>query len=99
MFSIVAVSNAGSSFRGWMQSTGQTSTQAASFVPMHGSVMIYATLVSLGRRPCIGGRTSAGKYNSEVDDVQETDGGGRDAHPGRVVCRAVVARLRSGQAL
>src|SRR5688572_30324633 len=34
-----------------MQSTGHTSTQAASFVPMHGSQMIYAT---------------AGKYNSEV---------------------------------
>ena len=33
---------AGSSFRGWMQSTGQTSTQAVSFVPMHGSQMIYA---------------------------------------------------------
>jgi hypothetical protein len=27
-----------------MQSTGQTSTQALSFVPMHGSQMIYATL-------------------------------------------------------
>jgi hypothetical protein len=30
-----------------MQSTGQTSTQLASFVPMHGSVMMYATLLSL----------------------------------------------------
>jgi hypothetical protein len=39
MYSIVAVSNSGSSLRGWMQSTGQTSTQAVSFVPMHGSVM------------------------------------------------------------
>ena len=29
-----------------MQSTGQTSTQAVSFVPTHGSVMMYATLVS-----------------------------------------------------
>ena len=29
-----------------MQSTGQTSTQAVSFVPMHGSVMMYATLMS-----------------------------------------------------
>jgi hypothetical protein len=26
-----------------MQSTGHTSTQAVSFVPMHGSQMIYAT--------------------------------------------------------
>src|SRR4030095_179132 len=29
-----------------MQSTGQTSTQAVSFVPMHGSVMMYATRMS-----------------------------------------------------
>jgi hypothetical protein len=29
-----------------MQSTGQTSTQAVSFVPTHGSVMMYATLMS-----------------------------------------------------
>src|SRR5215471_7589822 len=27
------------SFLGWMQSTGQASTQAVSFVPMHGSAM------------------------------------------------------------
>ena len=39
MFSILADSNAGSSLRGWMQSTGQTSTQAVSLVPMQGSVM------------------------------------------------------------
>ena len=38
-----AASNPGSSLRGWMQSTGHTSTQALSFVPMHGSQMIYAT--------------------------------------------------------
>src|SRR5918993_2031411 len=37
-----------------MQSTGQTSTHALSFVPMHGSQMIYATPVSSPR----------GKYNS-----------------------------------
>jgi len=43
LYSISAVSNAGSSFRGWMQSTGQTSTHAASLVPIHGSQMIYAT--------------------------------------------------------
>src|SRR5262245_10667295 len=29
-----------------MQSTGQTSTQAVSFVPTHGSQMMYATLMS-----------------------------------------------------
>ena len=32
-----------------MQSTGQTSTQAVSFVPMHGSVMMYATQMSSKR--------------------------------------------------
>ena len=32
-----------------MQSTGQTSTQALSFVPMHGSVMMYATQMSSKR--------------------------------------------------
>ena len=32
-----------------MQSTGQTSTQAVSFVPMHGSVMMYATRMSSKR--------------------------------------------------
>jgi hypothetical protein len=28
---------------GWMQSTGQTSTQELSLVPMQGSAMTYAT--------------------------------------------------------
>src|SRR6185295_176897 len=37
-------SNPASSFRGCMQSTGQTSTQAVSLVPTHGSQMIYAIL-------------------------------------------------------
>src|SRR5580698_5183331 len=32
----------GSSLRGWIQSTGQTSTQAVSFVPMQGSAITYA---------------------------------------------------------
>jgi len=35
-----AVANSGSSLRGWMQSTGHTSTHAVSFVPMQGSQMI-----------------------------------------------------------
>src|SRR6476661_5657555 len=39
MYSIVTDSNSGSSLRGWMQSTGQTSTQAESFVPMQGPVI------------------------------------------------------------
>ena len=43
MYNISVDANAGSSLRGWMQSTGQTSTQALSFVPTHGSQMIYAT--------------------------------------------------------
>src|SRR5262245_4875859 len=34
----------GSSLRGWIQSTGQTSTHAVSFVPTHGSQMTYAIL-------------------------------------------------------
>jgi hypothetical protein len=42
-----AVANVGSSFLGWMQSTGQTSTQAVSFVPMQGSQMIYAIALIL----------------------------------------------------
>src|SRR5579862_4716900 len=44
-----AAANAGSSFRGWMQSTGQTSTHAVSFVPMHGSQMIYAIALILSQ--------------------------------------------------
>jgi len=55
MYSISAVSNVGSSLRGWMQSTGHTSTQAASLVPTHGSQMIYAKVISGQPR----------KYNSE----------------------------------
>lgn len=43
MYSIRASANAGSSLRGWMQSTGQTSTQAVSLVSTHGSQMMYAT--------------------------------------------------------
>src|SRR6188472_2605082 len=49
MYSISAVPNSASSFRGWMQSTGQTSTHAVSFVPTHGSQMMYAIcLIILG---------------------------------------------------
>src|SRR6185295_11189664 len=44
MKSIGALSNSGSSLRGWMQSTGQTSTQAVSFVSMQGSVMMNGIL-------------------------------------------------------
>ena len=51
---IVAVENAGSSFRGWMQSTGQTSTQAVSFTSTQGSQMIYAiSLLLLYPRPLL----------------------------------------------
>src|SRR5690348_16545911 len=39
MYSCVSAANSGSSLRGWMQSTGQTSTQAVSFVPMQGSAI------------------------------------------------------------
>src|SRR6516165_12090069 len=34
------------SFFGWMQSTGQASTQAVSLVPIQGSAIMYATLQS-----------------------------------------------------
>src|SRR6266550_6309568 len=50
-----AAANAGSSFRGWMQSTGQTSTHAVSFVLIHGSQIIYAiapiTIIGRTMRP------------------------------------------------
>src|SRR5713101_5735825 len=36
MYNISAVSNPSSFCVGWMQSTGQTSTQDASFTPIHG---------------------------------------------------------------
>jgi hypothetical protein len=48
-----------------MQSTGQTSTQAASLVPMQGSVMTNAIRSSLHKKPepekCQGGLTDAAK--------------------------------------
>src|SRR5215471_1213732 len=45
--SIVAVSNSGSSFFGWIQSTGHASTHAVSFVPMHGSQIMYSIRIPL----------------------------------------------------
>src|SRR5262245_48284836 len=52
MYSICAVSNVASSFRGWIQSTGQTSTHAVSFVPTQGSQMIYATVLIMIAQTC-----------------------------------------------
>src|ERR1700676_4154443 len=49
MYSCGSDSNLGSSFRGWMQSTGQTSTHAVSLVPIQGSAITYA-IVTLLRR-------------------------------------------------
>src|SRR3954468_18430620 len=40
-------SNCGSSFLGWIQSTGHASTQAASLVPMQGSAITYAIEVKV----------------------------------------------------
>src|SRR5262245_2986649 len=54
MYIIVAASYSGSSLRGWMQSTGQTSTQAVSLVSMQGSVMMKGMLASLRRKPVLG---------------------------------------------
>ena len=42
---MAAAAKVGSSLRGWMQSTGQTSTHAVSFVPTHGSQMMYAIVL------------------------------------------------------
>src|SRR6516162_2402091 len=42
IYSCVTLSCSASSLRGWMQSTGHTSTHAVSFVPMHGSAITYA---------------------------------------------------------
>src|SRR5215510_7541162 len=47
MYSIVASANSASSLRGWMQSTGHTSTQAVSLVSMHGSVMTNGMIACL----------------------------------------------------
>src|SRR5579859_2403270 len=47
MYSISAPSNCGSSFLGWMQSTGHASTHAASLVPMQGSAITYAIEVKV----------------------------------------------------
>src|SRR4030095_9417846 len=52
MYSISAAVNSGSSFRGWMQSTGQTCTDAGSFVPTQGSQMIYATVLVMIAQTC-----------------------------------------------
>src|SRR5262245_59446068 len=52
MYSISAAAKLGSSLRGWMQSTGQTSTHAVSFVPTQGSQMIYATVLIMIAQTC-----------------------------------------------
>src|SRR5580765_1545207 len=48
MYSISTLSYSGSSGVGWMQSTGHTSTQELSLVPMQGSAMTYAMFPVLG---------------------------------------------------
>src|SRR6478672_4794972 len=47
MNNMSAPSNCGSSFLGWIQSTGHASTQAASLVPMQGSAITYAIKVKV----------------------------------------------------
>src|SRR5262245_5434433 len=63
IYSMIVCANSGSSFRGWMQSTGQTSTQAVSFVSMHGSVMMNGMLACLRQKvasgSAVGPRVSA----------------------------------------
>src|ERR1051325_5093254 len=70
MNSCSAAANSGSSFRGWMQSTGQTSTQAVSLVPTQGSQMMYATHTA--PKHFLGGLSppgSVGKYTLGVSTV------------------------------
>src|SRR5580700_832293 len=51
IYNISSSACAGESFLGWIQSTGQASTQAVSLVPMHGSAITYVmVLVSLVNR-------------------------------------------------
>src|SRR4029434_5703893 len=52
MYSISAAANVASSFRGWMQSTGQTSTHAVSFVRTQVSQMRYATVLIMIAQTC-----------------------------------------------
>src|SRR5262245_31431208 len=52
MYSMSAAAKSGSSLRGWMQSTGHTSTHAVSFVPTQGSQMIYATVLIMIAQTC-----------------------------------------------
>src|SRR3954470_4244056 len=62
MYSISSVAKFASSLVGWMQSTGQTTTHAVSFVPMQGWAMkcdITATLL-IARRDY---RGAGGSYN------------------------------------
>jgi hypothetical protein len=47
-----------------MQSTGHTSTQAVSFVPMHGSQMMYATFESLRQSSRQAFRKDLNKYTA-----------------------------------
>src|SRR6185436_10865655 len=64
MKSIGDCSNSGSFLVGWMQSTGHTSTQAVSLVPMQGSV-ITKVMAAAPSRPGPGrGRTLHEKHRS-----------------------------------
>ena len=56
-------SNSGSSLRGWMQSTGHTSTHDVSLVSMHGSVMMNGISVELSMQ---GGLTEEEKRTNVI---------------------------------
>src|SRR5208282_4255866 len=49
MYSISSAANFSLSFLGWMQSTGQASTQAVSLVPIQGSAITYAIVQFSGK--------------------------------------------------
>src|SRR5262249_36255621 len=69
MYSIVACANSASSLRGWMQSTGQTSTQAVSLVSMQGSVMMKGMLARLRLLECESGTRPGWPARARTDGL------------------------------
>src|ERR1700693_5928801 len=85
-------SNFGSSFRGWMQSTGQTSTHAVSFVPIQGSAITYAIETLL--------RRVSGAESTQIPSQIQIEKNGLYHHTGHRTSRfpnlKSIARLDSG---
>src|ERR1043165_2810498 len=87
MKSIFADSKAGSSLRGWMQSTGQTSTHAVSLVPMQGSVITYAILSSRSQSIVV----RALYMRSDMMGTRQPPGGSPHVRRRMFVCLCVYA--------